>query len=175
MIYQTTISIPTLPWLEELEYTNNAGRKLGAFVPDHFAHVDYFADILQKHATNYAATYLRTVALDRSPLYITKYEPGMYDPEHIDQYENREGTPDAIDRTVSCSVILQRADEGGEFFFQDYEREQPIRILNPDVGGCIFFPGDWWHAVFPVERGIRRSLIYWWGDTTGERFRSKPT
>ena len=123
-------------------------------------------------ARAYAAEVLQTVAVcDRETMLVTAYQPGHFCDEHIDQYFGRT-IPDTGHRTVSVSLILERAEKGGEMVFQDYRRVQPPAAVNPEPGCLIFFPADWWHQVLEIEAGVRRSTVQWFHDPSGQVFHS---
>ena len=122
-----------------------------------------------------AAAYVRrfkATADDPTAILSTHYPVGADCIEHHDQGGG--GTPD---RTVTASLILEPAEEGGELTVQDHERRFPKATLNPPRGTLIMFPADWWHQVLPVTKGLRRSAVRWWRDPRFERlgrpFRSK--
>ena len=52
------------------------------------------------------------MAVHRSGLHLTHYTVGMYDEEHVDQFQGRPDGQNTMDRTVSCSLLLERADRG---------------------------------------------------------------
>lgn len=124
-------------------------------------------------AGRYAAEVLGTTAVSKSHLLYNRYRPGESCQVHIDQYTRRTHPgPETLHRTVSASLIVERAARGGNMVFQDYDRAGPLRDLNPEAGHLILFPADWWHKVMPVAEGVRRSIVGWWANETGRPFRS---
>ena len=134
---------------------NNLGAKLGAL------------------AAQYARDYLNAVADEPTAILATRYEEGHECIDHIDQYFDRPGARDTGHRTVSVSVIVDQADAGGELVVQDPFRDEPEVVTGVPPGYAVFFPADWWHKVLPIETGIRRSVIQWYADASGKRFRSR--
>lgn len=150
---------------DDCEYRNGCFLNVEGWLEELF-------DEMQQEASDYAETVLGTVAVNPSQPYLTKYKKGNFDVKHIDQYENRGNHPDTINRTVSGSLILRKADEGGAMVFQDYHRTIKPVVANPEPGNLILFPADWWHEVAMITKGTRNSLVTWWQNDTGERFRS---
>ena len=129
-------------------------------------------DKLNALAAEYARDHLNAVADEPTAILVTRYDVGHECIDHIDQYFDRPGSPDTGHRTVSVSVMVELAGDGGEMVFQDYLRQDPPIVTNVPPGHAVFFPADWWHQVKPVEAGIRRSLIQWYADSSGTRFSS---
>ena len=122
-------------------------------------------------ANDYAHSVLGTEAIMGTALVHNSYNPGDWCVEHIDQYFYRE-VPDTGSRTVSMSLQVERAAEGGLFHLQDRDRERPRMELDLMPGQVIFFPADWHHGVTRIERGIKRSIVCWWRHQSEDRFRS---
>ena len=134
-----------------------------SFIPDYYG----VGDILNAQAEVYAEEVLKARADLQSPMIVNEYMPGHLCPNHIDQYD--EGS---MNRTASCSLIVDKAEAGGEMVLQDPGKTETYTV-NPKSGTVIFFPADWWHRVAPIKRGMRRSLIRWWSDSTIKSFSSK--
>ncbi len=141
-----------------------------AWLPDGMLPADC-TDALDALARNYAREVLNACADTPSPAVCNCYFAGQACLWHVDQYAGR-GVPDTLDRTVSASLIVERAAAGGDMVFQDPGRKRrPVRI-DPPPGSLVLFPADWWHRVAPATAGIRRSLVRWWAQSNGERFSS---
>ena len=122
-------------------------------------------------AATYAAKHLwQAKAEEPTALLSSVYRVGESCVEHSDQYKDREGIPDTMDRTVSVSVIVQPAEKGGELVVQDPRRKEPARVLNPEPGRVVIFPADWLHEVREIEAGERRSVVCWWRDRSRDPF-----
>lgn len=82
---------------------------------------------------------------------ILRYSTGTECREHVDSYPDRP-------RTLSCSIALNDDYEGGEFTF--FGGELSYRV---PAGSAIVFPSNFQypHAVTPVVRGTRYSIITW--------------
>ena len=86
-------------------------------------------------------------------------EKGKYD-FHVDCGGN---APSSY-RKMSIIVLLSDPDdyEGGDVLFQDYLATEDDKMLYPKTKGTIlFFPSFLRHAVTPVTKGERRSLVLW--------------
>lgn len=120
--------------------------------------------IIHYWANVFAQESLGTVALNPSPLLLTKYIVGQSMDEHVDQYVR--GANWTLNRTVSATFVVEQADEGGALVIQDRERLLPARKYNPPAGTLLLWPADWWRFVTRVKRGRRRSLVCWWNNGT---------
>ncbi len=134
---------------------------------------DDFTALLNSLAEEYARRHLGVRADVPDSIMCTCYTNPMACIDHIDQYFGREGHTDTGDRTVSVSVLVDRADDGGEMIFQDYERKKDPIVTNFPPGTAVFFPADWWHRVAAVQSGVRRSVVRWYSDSSGARFQSE--
>lgn len=79
---------------------------------------------------------------------------------HMHDDTIRSNTPDI--RKISCSIFMSDPDhyEGGEFVFRDYDL-QAVRNWNKKYN-CVMFPSSGlFHAVLPVKKGTRYSLVCW--------------
>jgi len=68
------------------------------------------------------------------------------------------GAPKIDHRKISSSVILKKAEAGGDFEFHS-----PLRNIKVDLeeGDAVFFPSWMVHRVTKVLSGERRSLVSW--------------
>ena len=93
------------------------------------------------------------------------YQLTRYDAEdsgffHMHDYTVRSNTPHI--RRISCSIFMSDPEHyyGGDFIFRDYDL-QSVRGWN-DKYSCVMFPSTGlYHAVLPVTRGTRYSLVCW--------------
>ena len=83
-----------------------------------------------------------------------RYGPGGKYDVHVDKGSS---TPGAAKRSLSCSVVLKEAKEGGGIAFPASD-EGPAHTAP---GDAVFFAATEQHAALPVEKGIRDSLIVW--------------
>jgi predicted 2-oxoglutarate/Fe(II)-dependent dioxygenase YbiX len=95
---------------------------------------------------------------------LLKYQAGGHYMPHVDG-ESLWQAPDgdvfwrkSTDRDLSTVIFLNDEFEGGEFVFPDYR----IRI-KPEPGLLICFPSthEYLHAVEPVIKGTRYSIVNW--------------
>tara|TARA_Y100000816_G_scaffold264496_1_gene223668 strand:+ start:307 stop:990 length:684 start_codon:yes stop_codon:yes gene_type:complete len=73
-------------------------------------------------------------------------------------------------RKISCSVILNDDYEGGEFqvrYLKYIDEDNPcvdtIDTFKPKKNQSIYFRSDLFHRVTPVTKGVRYSLVKWFG------------
>ena len=67
-------------------------------------------------------------------------------------------------RKISISAVLNDDYEGGEFqTMQIQEGKTIINTINPRRGDVIIFPSFLSHRVKPVTKGIRYSVVAWYG------------
>ena len=88
---------------------------------------------------------------------LTRYNKGDYYDFHSDGNGVTE-TEDGRVRKLSMTIILNDDYEGGEFeFFGDKDKPKN------GIGTVIVFPSYFVHRVNPVTKGIRYSLVAWFG------------
>ena len=66
-------------------------------------------------------------------------------------------------RKLSASLLLNEQDidfEGGEFLFNTGNESNPHKIVI-ERGSMVLFPSYMLHAVSPVTKGVRKSLVVW--------------
>ena len=82
---------------------------------------------------------------------LLRYKENCYYKEHVDSM-----TSDY--REVSCSIVLNSDYEGGAFSFFDGEKTYSL-----EKGDILMFPSNFMypHAVLPVTRGERFSIVTW--------------
>lgn len=77
-------------------------------------------------------------------------------------HDDKIRTKDKYIRKLSCSIFLSDPDSyrGGDFIFQKYDLKS-VRNWNAKYN-CIMFPSEGtFHAVLPVTKGTRYSLVCW--------------
>ena len=67
-------------------------------------------------------------------------------------------------RKISFSLILQNAEEGGDF--EIFTQQQILTLDKLTVGSLLFFPSYIMHRVTPIIRGERISIVGWLGGLT---------
>ena len=93
----------------------------------------------------------------------TEYPEGGFYNWHMDLDTNMFKEPPV--RKISMSLILS-ADN--EFEGGGLEIQKPGNIISPKQGHAVFFASFINHRVVPVTRGVRKSLVVWFG---GEPFK----
>lgn len=88
--------------------------------------------------------------------YDAKYK-GHYSMHHDIDFQRNDG----IDRKVSITVQLSDPSEyeGGDFVFDLPESPDPK--LTKQKGTILVFPSYHMHAVMPITKGLRKSLVAW--------------
>ena len=165
MIKHSFIGLPLIPSYDLINPTIKSGEKYGEWLSLDYPPISKLHERLNDLAQRYAIEVLGTKALNQTGLHLTHYTEGMFDPEHVDQYHREQDN--TMDRTVSCSLLIERANKGGLMTFQDKQRHLPKQEVDLVPGEAAFFPGDWWHSVFPVMKGRRRAIVCWWSNGTG--------
>ena len=103
----------------------------------------------------------------------TKYNKGQYYDWHCDGWAgvyNKPNTP-SHGKIRKLSVTLSLCDgkeyKGGDFEVDfrdtDPDKKRSTRVIKEirPKGSIIVFPGDLWHRVKPVTKGVRYSLVVW--------------
>lgn len=90
----------------------------------------------------------------------TEYSDGGYYNWHMDSAVNCEKEPPV--RKISMSLLLNHESEfeGGEL-----ELIEPNKKVFIKQGQAIFFASFLSHRVTPVTKGVRKSLVVWFGGT----------
>lgn len=88
-------------------------------------------------------------------LQFTKYDVGQYYEWHSDTFPNN------IKFNRAYSVVIQLSDnyEGGLLQYKQKE----IKTFTKGIGNLFIFPSTTNHRVTPVTRGVRYSLVGWFG------------
>tara|TARA_R100001510_G_scaffold36725_1_gene33166 strand:- start:2521 stop:3069 length:549 start_codon:yes stop_codon:yes gene_type:complete len=97
---------------------------------------------------------------NKADIQYTEYhasEGGHYDWHHDIDWNNCNG----VDRKLSVTIQLSNPQDydGGEFQFQ--ETENPKSEISKPKGTVLIFPSYLQHAVSPVTKGVRKSLVAW--------------
>jgi|TARA_R110002012_G_scaffold160918_1_gene322940 PKHD-type hydroxylase len=93
----------------------------------------------------------------------TEYPEGGFYNWHMDLDTNMSKEPPV--RKISMTLILSAEDE---FEGGGLEIQKPGNIIKPKQGHAVFFASFINHRVIPVTRGVRKSLVVWFG---GEPFK----
>ena len=97
------------------------------------------------------------------PAQYTEYPEGGFYDWHVDNDVNCQHEPPV--RKISMTLVLSPETdfEGGGL-----ELGKPGNILRPKQGHAVFFASFINHRVVPVTKGLRKSLVMWFG---GEPFK----
>lgn len=86
-------------------------------------------------------------------------------PEHINlRYTPQANLLDTV-RKISVSVVLNDNYEGGSLWFRTLDDKSNLKEVEvkPRAGDMIIFPSFIDHKVSPVTKGIRYSIVAWFG------------
>jgi PKHD-type hydroxylase len=94
------------------------------------------------------------------PAQYTEYPEGGFYDWHIDSNVNFENQPPVRKISMTCLLSHESEFEGGGL-----EINKDGDIVRPKQGQAIFFASFIRHRVVPVTKGIRKSLVMWFGGT----------
>jgi len=95
------------------------------------------------------------------PAQFTEYPKGGFYDWHMDLNAFGQDGQNPI-RKISMTLLLSDPKDftGGDLMFSDLGNEKPIQLKQ---GQAIFFASFLRHKVAPVKKGIRRSMVMWFG------------
>jgi len=95
------------------------------------------------------------------PAQFTEYPKGGFYDWHMDLNTFGHSGEHPI-RKISMTCLLSDPSEftGGDLMFSDVGKQEPLKLKQ---GQAIFFASFMRHKVAPVKKGIRRSLVMWFG------------
>ena len=93
----------------------------------------------------------------------TEYPEGGFYDWHVDNYDNCQHEPPVRKISMTCLLSPENEFEGG-----DLELIKEGQAVKLKQGQAAFFASFIRHRVAPVTKGIRRSLVMWFG---GPRFK----
>ena len=88
----------------------------------------------------------------------TEYPEGGFYDWHVDNYANCEHEPPVRKISMTCLLSPENEFEGG-----DLELMKEGQAVKLKQGQAAFFASFIRHRVAPVTKGIRRSLVMWFG------------
>ena len=94
------------------------------------------------------------------PAQYTEYPEGGFYDWHIDSDVNFANEPPVRKISMTCLLSHESEFEGGGL-----EINKDGDIVRPKQGQAIFFASFIRHRVVPVTKGIRKSLVMWFGGT----------
>ena len=90
----------------------------------------------------------------------TEYPTGGFYDWHVDNHINCEHEPPVRKISMTCLLSPENEFEGG-----DLELIKEGQAVKLKQGQAVFFASFIRHRVTPVTRGVRRSLVMWFGGT----------
>jgi len=95
------------------------------------------------------------------PAQFTEYPKGGFYDWHMDLNAFGQNGEHPI-RKISMTCLLSDPSEftGGDLMFSDSGKQEPFKLKQ---GQAMFFASFMQHKVAPVKKGIRRSLVMWFG------------
>ena len=90
----------------------------------------------------------------------TEYPEGGFYDWHVDNDVNCENEPPVRKISMTCLLSSENEFEGG-----DLELIKPGQAVKLKQGQAAFFASFIQHRVAPVTKGVRRSLVMWFGGT----------
>ena len=88
----------------------------------------------------------------------TEYPEGGFYDWHTDNYDNCQHEPPVRKISMTCLLSPENEFEGG-----DLELVKPGQAAKLKQGQAAFFASFIRHRVAPVTKGVRRSLVMWFG------------
>ena len=92
------------------------------------------------------------------PAQYTEYPTGGFYDWHIDSDVNCANEPPVRKISMTCLLSPESEFEGGGL-----ELMSDGKIVRPKQGQAIFFASFIRHRVIPISKGIRKSLVMWFG------------
>jgi PKHD-type hydroxylase len=90
----------------------------------------------------------------------TEYPKGGFYDWHVDNYDNCNHEPPVRKISMTCLLSPENEFEGG-----DLELVKEGQAIKLKQGQAAFFASFIRHRVAPVTKGVRRSLVMWFGGT----------
>ncbi len=114
------------------------------------------------HKTNKRHFGFENMQINEQAQYTEYPEGGFYD-WHMDCDLIMKNEPPV--RKISMTLVLS---PDGDFEGGGLELVKPGQIMRPKQGHAVFFASFVMHRVIPITRGLRKSLVMWFG---GEPFK----
>ena len=94
------------------------------------------------------------------PAQYTEYPEGGFYDWHIDSDVEGKNEPPVRKISMTCLLSHESEFEGGGLELMDQGK-----IARPKQGQAIFFASFIRHRVIPISKGVRKSLVMWFGGT----------
>ena len=112
--------------------------------------------MMQTNANHFGFDNMRITELAQ----YTEYPEGGFYDWHVDNYDNCQHEPPVRKISMTCLLSPENEFEGG-----DLELIKPGQAVKLKQGEAAFFASFIRHRVAPVTKGVRRSLVMWFGGT----------
>ena len=110
--------------------------------------------MMQTNANHFGFDNMRITELAQ----YTEYPEGGFYDWHVDNYDNCQHEPPVRKISMTCLLSPENEFEGG-----DLELIKEGQAVKLKQGQAAFFASFIRHRVAPVTKGIRRSLVMWFG------------
>ena len=112
--------------------------------------------MMQTNANHFGFDNMRITELAQ----YTEYPEGGFYDWHVDNYDNCQHEPPVRKISMTCLLSPENEFEGG-----DLELVKEGQAIKLKQGEAAFFASFIRHRVAPVTKGVRRSLVMWFGGT----------
>jgi PKHD-type hydroxylase len=112
--------------------------------------------MMQTNANHFGFDNMRITELAQ----YTEYPEGGFYDWHVDNYDNCQHEPPVRKISMTCLLSPENEFEGG-----DLELVKEGQAIKLKQGQAAFFASFIRHRVAPVTKGVRRSLVMWFGGT----------
>ena len=112
--------------------------------------------MMQTNANHFGFDNIRITELAQ----YTEYPEGGFYDWHVDNYDNCQHEPPVRKISMTCLLSPENEFEGG-----DLELVKEGQAIKLKQGQAAFFASFIRHRVAPVTKGVRRSLVMWFGGT----------
>ena len=110
--------------------------------------------MMQTNANHFGFDNMRITELAQ----YTEYPEGGFYDWHVDNYDNCQHEPPVRKISMTCLLSPENEFEGG-----DLELVKEGQAIKLKQGEAAFFASFIRHRVAPVTKGVRRSLVMWFG------------
>jgi len=141
------------------KYDTNQRLSYVSWIPFNMAPEMY--EIIEKvmHQTNSNHFGFENMQITEFAQYTEYPEKGFFD-WHIDSHINCEHQPPVRKISMTCLLSHESEFKGGGL-----EIIKEGNVLKPKQGQAVFFASFIRHRVAPISKGIRKSLVMWFGGT----------
>ena len=122
-------------------------------------YIEYLHNVFNECIQKYKETFSSiSPSMKYEGMNLLKYDTGHFYKCHIDEHN-------LFHRTISIILCLNDTYEGGELVFFNPTSKQPYSVCKLGEGDIILFPSNFLypHAVAPIKKGTRYSVVVWVG------------